>query len=86
MARTSTAFFLNFNQLIANKERRTLPKDYCLTSRVKREGKVWVLLAFLAPGSKLSEHLFGGKRDWGTGRMLSNLIADPQLEGGRKGK
>lgn len=61
MARTSTAFSLHFNQLIANKEPRTLPKDYCLTSHVKREGKVWVLLAFLVPGSELSEHLFGGK-------------------------
>lgn len=86
MARTSTEFFLNFNQLIANKESRTLPKDYCLTSHVKREGKVWALLAFLVPGSQLSECLFGGKQDWGTARMPSTTIADPQLEGGRKGK
>lgn len=86
MARTSTEFFLNFNQLLANKAPRTLPKDYCLPSHVKREGKVWVLLAFLVPGSQLSERLFGGKQDWGTGRMPNPLIADPQLEGGRKGK
>lgn len=78
-ARNSTAFFFNFNQLIA-KIQGSLPKGCWLTSHAKHEGGVWGLLTLLAVGSQLSEHLWK-EADWGTGR---SSLAPSEREAGKK--
>lgn len=63
-----------------------LPRASCLTSHAHQEGKAWVLLASVAPGFQLSEHLLRGRRIGAQAETPQHYHCQPQARGRHKRK